>query len=80
MGILLGIIFWMSILFSLVALFYTIIVRNWKSFLCLGVVSLPFSLYSFSGEPPIQFVGLFSLACFAISFLILWRKKLKTEF
>ncbi|WP_019415292.1 hypothetical protein [Paenisporosarcina sp. TG20] len=79
MAILLSIIFGLSLLFLVITLFYTIIVRSWKSYLGLGIVSIPLSLYFYSGEPPVQFVGLFSIVCFAISLLMLLRKKIKTK-
>lgn len=72
-----SVIFGLSIICSFIALFYTAIVRSWQSFLALGIASLPFSLYLFSGEPQIQFVGSFSFICFAISLLIFWREKRK---
>ena len=77
MGTLFSVIFWLSIICSFIALFYTAIVRSWQSFLALGIASLPLSLYLLSGEPPIQFVGLISFICFAISFVVFWRGKRK---
>jgi len=75
MSILLPVLFGLSLLISVIALFYAIIVRSWKSFLGLGIVSLPYSLYFYGGEPPIQFLGLFSIICFAIALSILFKKK-----
>ncbi|WP_394191887.1 hypothetical protein [Paenisporosarcina quisquiliarum] len=69
--------FGLSIICSFIALFYTAIVRSWQSFLALGIASLPLSLYLFSGEPTIQYVGSFSFICFAISLFIFWREKRK---
>jgi hypothetical protein len=80
MGTLFSITFGLSVICSFIALFYTAIVRSWQSFLALGIASLPLSLYLFSGEPPIQYVGSFSFICFAISLLIFWREKRKTIF
>lgn len=70
-------IFGLSIICSFIALFYTATVRSWQCFLALGIASLPFSLYLFSGEPPIQYVGSFSFICFAISLILFWREKRK---
>ena len=78
MGILFAVIFGLSLMFSIILLIYTVIVRSWKSFLGLGIVTLPISLYSFSGEPPIQIFGLLSIFCFAIAMLIFLLKKRET--
>ncbi|MFJ5770145.1 hypothetical protein [Psychrobacillus sp. NPDC093180] len=80
MGILITVIFALSFLFSIIILFYTLIVRSWKSFLSLGIVTLPISFYFFSGEPPIQFVGLLSIICFVIALLLFSLKKRKTVY
>ena len=80
MGILFAVIFGLSLMFSVILLIYTLIVRSWKSFLGLGIATLPISLYSFSGEPPIQFFGLLSMICFAIALLIFLLKKKETVF
>ena len=75
MAIIFPILFVISLLISVITLFYALIVRSWKSFLGLGIVSLPYSFYFYGGEPPIQFLGIFSIICFAIALLILlWRK------
>jgi len=47
MGILLTVIFALSLLLSVIILIYTLVVRSWKSFLSLGIVTLPISLYFF---------------------------------
>lgn len=78
MGIVFALIFGLSLMFSVILLIYTLIVRSWKSFLGLGIVTLPISLYYFSGEPPIQIVGLLSIFCFATAWLILLLKKRET--
>lgn len=75
MGILLSILFGLSVMFAVIAMFYTLIVRNWQSFFVLGIVTFPISLYFYSGEPPIQFLWPISLLCFSIAVLIYWRKK-----
>lgn len=75
MSILLPVLFGLSLLISVITLFYALIVRSWKSFLGLGIVSLPYSLYFYGGEPPMQFLGLFSIICFAFALLIFLRKK-----
>ena len=80
MGILFSIIFGLSLLLSVINLIYTLIVRSWKSYLSLGIVTLPISLYLFSGEPPIQFFGLLSVICFAIALLLFTLKKRKTVY
>lgn len=80
MGILFSVIFGLSILFSVVALFYTLIVHSWKSFLVLGVATLPISLYILSGEPPIQYIGFFSIICFVVSIPMFLKEKRKTTF
>lgn len=78
MGILSSVIFGLSVLISLALLFYVLIAHNWKSFLALGIAALPISLYFLSGEPPIQYAGLFSLICFtAAIFLRVKEKKRK---
>ncbi|WP_186670898.1 hypothetical protein [Sporosarcina sp. BP05] len=78
MGILFSVLFSLSLLLSVINLIYTLIVRSWKSYLSLGFVTLPISLYLLSGEPPIQFVGLISIICFAIALLLFSLKKRKT--
>ena len=75
MAILASVLLYLSLLFSVIALTYALITLSWKGFLGLGIVSLPFSLYFYSGEPPIQFAGLFSIMCFAISLLLFLQKK-----
>jgi len=80
MGILLTVIFALSLLLSVIILIYTLVVRSWKSFLSLGIVTLPISLYFFSGEPPIQFVGFLSVICFVVALLIFSLKKRKTVY
>lgn len=75
MGILYSVIFGLSILISIIALFYLLIVHNWKSFLVLGIVTLPISLYFLSGEPPIQYLGFFSLICFIAAILMFLKVK-----
>lgn len=75
MSILLPVLFGLSLLISVITLFYALIVRSWKSFLGLDIVSLPYSLYFYGGEPPMQFLGLFSIICFAFALLIFLRKK-----
>lgn len=77
MGILLAVLFGLSLLFSIIILIYTVIVRSWKSFLGLGIATLPISLYSLSGEPPVQFVALLSIICFAIALLLFLINKNK---
>jgi len=59
MGILFAVIFGMSLMISVILLIYTLIARSWKSFLALGIATIPISLYSFSGEPPIHLSGYF---------------------
>lgn len=77
MAILASVIFWLSFLFSVFILFYALIIRSWKSFLSLGIVSLPLSLYILAGEPPVQFFGLLSLISLAIALLLFLLKKRK---
>ncbi len=71
--------FGLSIIFSLIALFYTTIVRNWQSFLALGIASFPLPLYLFSEEPPIQYVSLFSFICLAI-FIYIFRRDREKQY
>ena len=75
MAILFPVLFGFSFMISVISLFQAIIIRSWKSFLGLGIVSLPYSIYFYGGEPPIQYLGLFSIICFAIALLILLKKK-----
>lgn len=77
MGIVFAVIFGLSVLFIILCCFYAIIVRDWKSFFILGAVSFPVSLYALSGEPPIQYAGLFSVSCFAVSMLLFVQDKRK---
>ena len=80
MGILFTVIFYLSLMFSVILLIYTVIVCSWKSFLALGIATIPISLYFFSGEPPIQFVGLLSIFCFAIALLVFLLEKRNSVF
>lgn len=76
MADLLTLVFGISILFLVFALFYAIIAHNWKSFFVLGLVSLPVSIYALSGEMPVQSIGLLSIVCFVVSgYLFLQNKR-----
>ncbi|MCM3609921.1 hypothetical protein M4S82_01575 [Planococcus sp. MERTA32b] len=77
MAILFAAVFGISILFSVIALFYAVIVHDWKSFFLLGLVLLPVSIYTFSGEMPVQIIGLLSIACFVVSAFLFFRNKRK---
>ncbi|RLQ91418.1 hypothetical protein [Planomicrobium sp. Y74] len=78
MGILLAIIFGVSILLSVFALFYVTIARSWQSFIVLGLATLPVSFYLLSGEMPVQAAGLISAGCFIVAgFLFLQNKQKK---
>ena len=80
MEIFFSLIFGFSIIISIGIAFYALIAHNWKSFLALGIVTLPISVYFLSGEPPVQYLGFFSLGCCIAAVLLFLKEKKSIAF
>lgn len=73
MAILAAILFWTSIFIAPITFIYAIIKRSWVAMLVCFIAILPASLYFWSGEPPVSYIGYIPII-FLILVILFYKK------